>query len=353
MNHDCIERVLALSNAFGPSGMEDEVVALAKADTADFCDAAEDTLRNLYLRPRSNASKPGGCTITLDAHSDEVGFMVQALLENGTLRFLPLGGWNPVNIVGAPVKIQTQNGFVTGIVAAKPVHFMSEEEKRRPIDFDSLVIDVGTSDKAQTRALGIRPGDFVVPAVSCAFDENRGVFMGKAFDCRIGCAALLDTLRQTQTSPNHVIGVLSAQEEVGDRGSTLAAKKIQADVVICFEGCPADDSFESPDLIQSAMNKGVMLRAFDRSMITHPRFQRFALRCAEEHGIPYQVAVRKGGGTNGGIYHTYDMPTIVIGIPTRFAHSSVGFCSIKDYEGAVELAKAIIESLDKETVASF
>ena len=108
-------------------------------------------------------------------------------------------------------------------------------------------------------------------------------------------------------------------------------------------------------MIQSGMKKGVMLRHFDRSMITNPRFQRFALEIAEKYGIHVQESVRKGGGTNGGITHTaYEgIPTIVIGVPVRYAHSCYGICAYDDYREAVELAKHIIEDISSQDILSF
>ncbi len=349
MNEE-ISRIKVLSDAFGPSGMEDDVIRKAMQSVPEQYDTKLDTMHNLYIVPKE---KKDGCTILLDAHCDEVGFIVQAVLANGTVRFLPLGGWNPVNVAGSAVKIKTENGFVSGIVAAKPVHFMGEAEKKAPVSFESLVIDAGTSSKEETMALGIVPGCFIVPDVTCEYIEKQRIFKGKAFDCRIGCAALLQTLHTLPETSNTVTGVLTVQEEVGERGSSLAVQNIKADVAICFEGCPADDSFERPDMVQTAMKKGVMLRAFDCSMITHPAFQKFALDCAEKADIPYQVAVRKGGGTNGGIYHLHDIPTIVIGIPTRFAHSTAGFCSYDDYLGAVRLAREIIKNINQNVIDSF
>ena len=106
-----------------------------------------------------------------------------------------------------------------------------------------------------------------------------------------------------RTLTNTVSATLSSQEEVGERGMTCVMNNVKPDVVICFEGCPADDSFEEEYMIQSALKKGPMLRHFDRSMITSPRFQRFALELAHANDIPVQESVRKGGGTNGGITH--------------------------------------------------
>lgn len=98
-----------------------------------------------------------------------------------------------------------------------------------------------------------------------------------------------------------------------------------------------------------------MLRHIDRTMITNPRFQRFCLEVAKDAGIPVQEGVREGGGTNAGAIHltAQGIPTIVIGIPVRYAHTHWGVASLEDTENSVRLAQAIIEKLDKETIASF
>ena len=173
------------------------------------------------------------------------------------------------------------------------------------------------------------------------------MFLGKAFDCRIGCAALIQTLKDLEKKEigKTISASISAQEEVGERGMKSVMQQIKPDLMICFEGCPADDTFEEEYMIQSALKKGPMLRHFDVSMITHPRFQRFALEIAKKYNIPVQESVRRGGGTNGGISHTCNIPTIVIGIPTRYAHTFYSYTSMQDYKHAVLLAEKIIEEL--------
>lgn len=340
-----INRIINFSNAFGPSGMEHSVSKLGLEECHDICQGYTDTMQNTFL-PLSDTKNP---KILLDAHADEVGFIIQAIKNNGSLRFLPLGGWDAKNIISCPVKIKTNHGYVSGIVASCPVHFLSENERNKAPNFEDLVIDVATSSKQETLDLGIQIGDFVVPDVQCVFDAKRKIFMGKAFDCRIGCAALIETLHRLakEKTKTSVCGLLSVQEEVGERGMLCALHKIQPKLAICFEGCPADDTFSEPYMVQSALKKGPMLRYFDRSMITHPTWMQFALEIADRYHIPYQVSVRKGGGTNGGILHTHDIPTIVIGIPTRFAHASVGYCSLEDYENAVALAVRIVQHIDE------
>ena len=80
---DHLELIAALSDAFGPSGFEDDAVAVMRKYAPDNLTAEEDSLRNLYLRRKTRSE--GKPVVMLDAHTDEVGFMVQAIRPNGTL----------------------------------------------------------------------------------------------------------------------------------------------------------------------------------------------------------------------------------------------------------------------------
>lgn len=348
-----IKRIIDFSTAFGPSGMEDEVSKLAMEDVKDICEVHDDTMRNTYMRFKQD--KEHETTILLDAHADEVGFIVQAIKPNGTIRFLPLGGWDPKNIVSGEVWILNDKGEkISGIVASQPVHFLSEEKRNGKVDFDDLVIDVGaTSAQEVKEEFHISVGNFMCPAVTCKYDEAHKIFLGKAFDCRIGCAAVMDVLHQLKDVSHNIEATLTTQEEVGERGMDTAIKNLNPNIAICFEGCPSDDTFEQDYMIQSALKKGPMLRWFDRSYITSPRFMRYAIDLAHEKNIPVQESVRKGGGTNAGITHRYNIPTIIIGIPVRFAHASFGICSEEDYDNAVKLAVEIITNIDAQTIRGF
>lgn len=347
------ELIMRLSDAFGPSGMEDEIVEIAKAELADY-QLEEDHMRNVYIQP---PMKKNGVNILLDAHMDEVGFIIQAIKPNGLLRFLTLGSIAAHNIVGSKVWIKNLKGeIVEAICVSKPPHFMSDAEKNKQVTIDDLLLDVGALSKEEVENdFHISMGAFGVPATTCTYLQAQQLFMGKAFDDRIGCAALMQTLKELPDTEAHVHATLTSQEEVGTRGMSCAIHNIEADIAICFEGCPADDSFSEPYMIQTALKKGPMLRHFDVSMITNPRFQRYALDLAKQFNIPVQESVRKGGGTNGRHLHITGkgIPTIVIGIPVRYAHSGVGICAYEDYRHAIELAKAIVKDITIDKAKSF
>ena len=347
------ERIQALSNVFGPSGFEDEVADLVVGELPEY-NTVVDHMRNVRIDGRTDSGKP---VVMLDAHLDEVGLIVQAIKPNGTMRILALGGIQPASLVANSFRIRTDYGtYVSAVVACKPPHFMSAQEKNAPLDIANMVLDCGTSSRQETEALGIHIGSPCCPEVNCTYDEKRDLFYGKAFDCRIGVAAEIETMKRIhgKSFGCEVSASFATQEEIGERGVLSNARALCPDVMICFEGCPADDTFSEDYMIQAAIGKGPMLRHMDVSMVTNWRFQKFALDTAREAGIPVQESVRKGGGTNGAMVNThFGVPSIVVGIPVRYIHSSNCFLMKKDYEAAVDLAVTLIERLNAESVRTF
>lgn len=346
-----------LSNAYGASGFEDEVLAVVRKYASDVADISEDSIRNLYLVPKNK--KGGKPVVMLDAHSDEVSFMVQAVKPNGTLRFIPLGGWVNNTIPAHKVQVRNTAGeYIPGIIASKPPHFMTAAEKANTADISNMVIDIGaTSAEEAVHDFKIGMGEPVVPDVKFEYNRDKDLMLGKAFDCRLGCAAVVGTLYDLMDKNLNVdvVGALSTQEEMGARGAKVTAQTVRPDIAIVFEGCPADDTFTEPYMTQTALKKGPMLRYVDQEMITNPRFQRFALALGKKYGIPVQTSVRSGGSTNGAPIHTSgsSVPVIVIGLPVRYIHTHHCFASFEDYNNAVRLAVEIIGQLDETIIKGF
>lgn len=361
MNYDpnCVNLIMELSDAFGPSGFEDEVLTVARRYVDGIGRIEEDCLRNLYIHRKENTGdKP---VLMLDAHSDEVGFMVQAVRPDGTLRIVKIGGWNERGLVSADVLVRNGRGeYLPGIIAAKPPHFMTAAEKASSgvPAVSSLSVDIGASSAQEAiEDFGIAIGEPIVPATKCRFDEKHGLFFGKAFDCRIGVAALLETMRRLEglDLPCDVVGVLSSQEELGERGCRVAVNHVKPQIAYAFEGCPADDTFCEPYLIQTALRKGPMLRYMDVSVICSPRYQRHVLTLAKENGIKAQGSVREGGGNDGAVINLAceGIPVVVAGVPSRYVHSMNCITTYEDFESSVQLAVANAKSVTPELIAPF
>ena len=348
---------MAFSDANGVSGFEDAVHTVARPVLEPCGAVTEDKMRNLYCRRAENTgARP---VVQLDAHMDEVGFMVHSICPNGTLRFITMGGWVANNISAHTVRVQTADGsYVTGVVATKPPHFMSAAERNQPASVENMVIDIGARSAEEAKTVfGIRIGAPVVPDVTARYDAAHDLLIGKAFDCRLGCAAIaeaLTRLRGKQLAVD-VVAALSTQEEMGTRGATVTAQTVRPDLAIVLEGCPCDDTFLPPDRSQTRLKEGPYLRHIDQRMISHPRFQRFALDLAEKLGIPVQEGVRTGGSTNGAPIHLsgQGVPTIVIGVPVRYIHTHYGVASCADVEHSVQLLTALLETLTPDVIDGF
>lgn len=352
-----LELIKALSEANGAPGFEDEVLNVLRAYGGSLGSFQEDSLRNLYLNRQENTGDR--MVVQLDAHSDEVAFMVQAICPDGTLPFITLGGWVNTNVPAHRVRVRTADGsYIPGVIASKPPHFMSEAERREVPEISQMRIDIGASSRDQAILdYGVRIGEPVVPYTAFEYIEKHDLMIGKAFDCRLGCAVIVQTLEAVsgQALEVDVVGAFAVQEEVGTRGAVVTANTIKPDLAIVFEGCPADDTVVEPYAIQTALRHGPMLRHIDNRMITNPRFQRFALDLAAELDIPVQDSVRAGGSTNGAPIHLSNLgvPVIVIGVPVRYIHTHYGLAAHADVVHASKLAAAILQRLDASVIAGF
>ena len=350
-----LNRLKSICDLGGVSGFEDDVVSYLQEELEPIGSTTVDSMLNLYVhRSEERAGLP---TVMLDAHSDEVGFMVRYIRPNGLIEFTTIGGWVTSNIPAHRVLVRTKTGsYLSGIVGSKPPHYVSESERNQAPVIDNLYIDIGVSSKEAALELGVDVGNPIVAHAEVEFKENDIIF-GKAFDDRLGCVAIVEILEALKNKDLQVnpVGVFSSQEEVGLRGAQVAANTLKPAVAICFEGTPADDTFEAPDRQQTVVGKGPMLRYIDSKMITNPRFQRFAIDVAKKNSIPIQTAVRTGGATNAGAIHlsNHGIPAIVIGVPVRYAHTHYSVASVDDLQKAIDLGLAIIKELTEETIKTF
>ncbi|MCL2215845.1 MAG: M20/M25/M40 family metallo-hydrolase [Defluviitaleaceae bacterium] len=351
---DSIKMIKELTCAFGAPGFEEDVLEVAKRYVPSGYKTTRDSLLNFYIESE-NAKNPNLPTLLLDAHSDEIGLMVQAVKNDGTLVFTTLGAWVPAALYAQRVLIKNRDGKqITGVIASKMPHFGGNKDTLPSID--KMVIDIGAASKDEViNDFKIGPGCPITP--KSEFEQIGDTMIAKAFDDRIGCAAVLEVMQKLSGSALgvNVVGALSSQEEVGLRGAKVVANYVKPDIAICFEGAPADDTLVEPHMIQTAMGKGPMIRLMDVSMIVNPRFFRLCVDIAKKHKIPVQEAVRTGGGTNGAVYHLsgIGVPAIVISCPVRYAHSHNSMASVKDYENTVVLAVEIAKALTAEIIAQF
>ena len=293
--------------------------------------------------------------LVLDSHMDEVGWMVQSIRADGGIAFVPLGGWWSHVLLGQRVRILTSNGVIPAVVGASPPHHLKDEDRGRVVPLEAMVFDVGAGSRDAVQQLGVQVGDVAVPETPFVEMAAPGVVSCKALDNRIGVALMIHALQaaaKRSSTDTAVIGVATAQEEVGARGAQTASELAGPDIAIVLECTPADDLPPIGDP-QARLGAGPQLRYYDPTAIANRKLARWIGSVADEIGVPLQRAVRRSGGTDAGTLHRHGagVPTAVLGVPGRYIHSHVSMMQQQDFEHTLTLLNALVDRLDAAQIA--
>ena len=174
--------------------------------------------------------------------------------------------------------------------------------------------------------------------------------MGKAFDNRAGCAAMVETMKLLKDVDCTVYAVGTVQEEVGLRGAGTAAFSVDPDLALALDVTIAGDVPGVREYDTSVkMGKGPSLTVSDSGVITHPKIMRWILDTAAEEKIPIQLESGLLGSTDAARISLtrQGIPSGTISIPTRYIHSPVGILNLIDIENTAKLAAAAIQKATK------
>jgi putative aminopeptidase FrvX len=354
-----IDILKKMTESFGPSGFERETTHIINEYMQAYSDEAiADKLGSVVFVAKGENERPH---VLLAGHVDEVGFVVAGIDDKtGFLSFNPLGGWWDQVLLSQRVIVRTEKGDLHGVIAAKPPHLLTDEERKKVVERKNMYIDVGATSGKEAVKLGVKVGDPVVPWSPFSLVRDGKIAMGKAFDDRIGAFVIMETIRRIKENemkhPNTIYGAATVQEEVGLRGAQTVAHLVDPDVALVLE---VDISGDVPDIkpfeAPAKMGKGPSLLTYDRSMIPNQPLKELIMRTAKEIGIPLQLSQIAAGGTDAGRIHLNrtGCPSVVLSVPTRHIHSHVGLLSLEDLENAVKLVIELLRRLDKKTVDTF
>ncbi len=348
-----IELIRELTEASGISGYEREVRDVIRRHLSGIASIEQDGLGSIVCSRRGNSDTP---RVMLAGHMDEVGFIVKLITDEGFLRFSTVGGWWGHVMLAQRVLIKSRSGDFMGLIGSKPPHILNEEDRKKLQEPRDMYIDVGATSAEEVRALGIRPGDPIIPICPFTVLGTGKTFMGKAFDDRIGCAMMIDVMKglSGKRHPNTLYAAGTVQEEVGLRGARTSSWVVEPDVALTMEIAVAGDvPGIKKEEAQAKLGKGPVILMQDGSMIPNLKLRDLFIDTAEELSIPYQLDVMEKGGTDSGAIHLHrrGVPSLVIGVPSRHIHSHAGIVHQEDYAHAVELVSAVVQRLDAETVA--
>jgi putative aminopeptidase FrvX len=341
-----------LSNAAGPPGAEEPVRAIMVGEMKPL---ATEAIR--YDGTGSVIAQQGatGPRIMIDAHMDELGGMVRRVTPTGFLTMQMLGGWLDQALVDQRWIIIGSKGPVHAVTGIRDIHVITPEERTRVFSRDSVYLDIGAKNAAEAAAMGVEPGDPVVPDSPFLVMNGTGNYLGKGWDDRIGCAVLLEAMRRTASMPhaNQLFYVATTQEEVGLRGARAAVNVVKPDIGIAIEGgITGDVPGDKPEETQVKLGAGPGMFLYDSSTIANRKMVAFTKKTAAAKGLPLQADLVQGYGDDSAEMQTMNggAPTINLVVPVRYTHSHNGIVSRQDFDQTVELVVAMLVQMDAKTV---
>ncbi|WP_028640124.1 M42 family metallopeptidase [Novosphingobium acidiphilum] len=341
-----------LSNAPGPSGFEEAVRAIMvprmKAASEDL---RYDGLGSVIARQGSS-----GPRVMLDAHMDELGGVLRRVTPDGFLSMQMLGGWLDQALAGQRWVIIGSKGPVHAVSSIRDIHLAAAEERGSLIKRDAVFLDVGAGSAAEVAALGIAPGDPVVPDSGFEVLNGTANYAGKAWDDRVGCAVLLMAMERLKVTghPNQIFFVATVQEEIGLRGARTATAIVKPDIGIAIEGGVTGDAGGAhPEESQVKLGHGPGLFLYDSSALPNRKLVSLIRKVAGEAGVPLQFDLVQGYGDDSAEMQTVagGAPTVNLVVPARYTHVHTGVINRHDFDQTVDLVVALLRRLDAKTVA--
>lgn len=335
-----------LLDASGVSGYEKEIRGIMLQELKKRCaEAKVDTFGNVIARKGSGKKK-----VMLAAHMDEIGLLVKHVTKEGYLNFIKIGGIDDRILVGQRVIIKSKQGDVRGIIGLKPPHLTREEEKKTPLKYTDMFIDIGSKTSEES----LKRVSIADPVI---FEPHSGILnkrlcYGKAVDDRVGCFAMLKIMEQLKNSRSlrsEVYAVATVQEEVGLKGARTSSFKVNPDFALVIDTTSSGDSpgiKESESSLKLGAGVAVtVIEAAGRGIIVDEEIKDLLMETAAKFKIPYQIDVLEGGMTDGAMIsiNREGIRTGVLSVPARYLHSPTGVFSLDDLEATIALAAKVIE----------
>ena len=329
-----------LCNVIAVSGDEGEVRKIVLEEVEPYADEVKvDMLGSVLATKRGRGRSGKHMRVMLDAHMDEVGFMIVADDGEGLYRFETVGGIDVRHLVGKQVLVGRER--TPAVIGGKPVHLMSGDERTRKVPVDALRIDVGIAGKAK---VGDRAG------FATKFRRVGPSILSKSIDDRIGIATVIELFKQSP--PNiDLCAAFSVQEEIGLRGAKVAAQYFNPDLAIAVDSTPAYDLplYDGSENMSynTKLGLGPAIYIADGSTLHDPRLVRFLQETAEDEGIPYQFRQPGGGGTDSGAIQRSlaGIPTVSVSVPHRYTHSPISISRVDDWKNTINLLHAALKKI--------
>jgi endoglucanase len=299
---------------------------------------------NVYAIKKGKSDKK----VMIGAHMDEIGFMVTHIDDKGFIRFHTLGGFDPKTLTAQRVIIHGKKDVI-GVMASKPIHVMTADERNKVAKLSDYFIDTGLTPE-EVKDL-VKIGDSVTRERE--FIEMGQCVNSKSLDNRLAVFILIEMFKNLKGKevPYDIYGVFTVQEEVGIRGANVSALKINPDFGF---GLDTTIAFDLPGAAAHEMitklGDGTAIKIMDASTICDYRMVEFMKNTADKHKIKWQPEILTAGGTDtAGIQRMTQGGSIAgaVSIPTRHLHQVIEMANKSDIQASIDLLTACVSELDQ------
>ncbi|HXJ45952.1 MAG TPA: M42 family metallopeptidase [Candidatus Dormibacteraeota bacterium] len=347
-----VQLLKELTEAPGPPGYEEAIRKIMTDRFKPFADSITYDGLGSVIAQQGNS----GPRIMLDAHMDELGGMVRRIRPDGLISMQMLGYWLSAALPDQRWVIIGSKGPVLAVTDIWDAHIAPHNPQGQPQQQD-LYLDTGARSAADVAALGITPGDPVVPVSDFAVLANNR-YLAKAWDDRVGCAVMLEVARRLAKTPhpNQVFYAATVQEEgsIEMRGAQTSARIINPDIGFSLEvGIPNDVPGPGPEAAQEVLGGGPGMMLYTFSELPNRKLVAHVKDVAAAQHIPLQFDFVPGFGDDAGAIklNNTGVPVTTILVPARSTHAHNGIIDRSDFDRTVDLVIALIQSLDAPTVA--
>lgn len=320
-----INDIKILSASSGISGFEHSVSNYIKNELAScFDDVYIDSLGSVIALKKSKLKRG---SVMLEAHMDEIGLVVKKITEEGFLEVVPVGGIDPRILLGSTVTVHSDGRKFKGVIGAKPPHMMSADEYSEVVGFDKVFIDAGFDYESACNNITV--------GATVTFDDEfstllNGMLSSKCMDDRASVAVLLDVAKKISRFDfdYDIYFCICVQEEVGLRGSTVAAYKVNPDFAIAIDVTHA----KTPDESKVDISCGGGF-AICKGPNIHPGLISTFEEFLKKENILYETEIEGGNtGTDAWAIQTAreGIPVILLSLPLKYMHTSVETICIDD-----------------------
>jgi endoglucanase len=312
---------------------------------------ADDVTCDSYGSTWSTLKGTSERTVMLEAHADEIGYMIKHIDDKGFLRIDRVGGSDAATGRGRRLRILGDKGEVTGIIGNTAIHLRRDElgSEKAPAVHD-LWVDVGASNAKEVAAMGLRVGHVAV-YYDGPFELAHKRLVGRALDNRIGgyiIAQVMKKIAAQKKRPDFTLICLNAvQEEIGGNGAMMATHRLMPDVCACLDVTHATDTpgIDSNKFGSVTLGGGPTV---SHGTANHPLVVERLMKVAksEKITIQHEASSRFTGTDTDTIFHTREgVPSALVSLPLRCMHSVVETAHLDDIQATIELLAGFVLSL--------